>query len=40
MAYFTKYICLYRSNEDNILTLNTFASAVDIADNQIFNNDK
>lgn len=37
MAYFTKYICFYRLNEDNILILNTLTSAVDIVDNETFN---
>lgn len=37
MAYFTKYICFYRLDKDNILILNTLTSAVDIVDNETFN---
>ncbi|MCL2311368.1 MAG: hypothetical protein FWC41_02595, partial [Firmicutes bacterium] len=36
MPYFTKYICFYRLNDNNVLLLNTLTKAMDVIDNETF----
>ena len=40
MSYFTKYVCFYELDKNNILMLNTLTSALDIIDHKTFSTNR